>query len=61
MANRIETNALARAYKTIRQNGDSNKRIKLGAKRGTLVRIMNEIRKQGNEIIPERISTVASN
>ncbi len=61
MANRIESNALARAYKTIRQDGDGDKKITLGAKRGTLIRVMNEVRKQSNQAIPKDISTIASN
>lgn len=61
MANIINTRALARANKIIRQNGSGDKKISFNVKRGTLIRIMNEIRKQSDEAIPQRISTVTSN
>ena len=48
MANIINTRALARANKIIRQKGNGDKKITLDVKRGTLIRIMNEIREQSD-------------
>lgn len=60
MTNIVNTRALARANKIIRQNGNGEKKISFNARRGTLIRIMNEIRKQGNEALSEKFSTFAS-
>ena len=60
MTNIVNTRALARANKTIRQNGNGDKKVSFNARRGTLIRIMNEIREPSNEALSEKSSTFAS-
>lgn len=60
MTNIVNTRALARANKIIRQSGNGDKKVSLNAKRGTLIRIMNEIRVPSNEALSEKPSTFAS-